>query len=52
MENFDHAKWQYVNGLEFSGKNGDWLQIAYKWSTNEIIYVNHTSFMWIVLTSW
>ncbi len=41
MAYFDCTKCQNMSGLYFSCKNEKKLQIAYKWSTNEIVYVDY-----------
>jgi hypothetical protein len=47
VANYDYIKWQYVNGLYFNCKNGDYVQIAHEWSMDEIVYVEHVHNPWI-----
>ncbi len=40
MENFDYAKMANFEWAIFQLQNGDSLQIVYKWSIYEIVYVD------------
>jgi len=42
--------WHFVMGNNIVTSNGDYLQTLCRWSMNDVIYVDHISSMWNVMT--